>query len=38
VACGLPPAMRKCFGKESIYVYATSGKRVVRLGLLGSTP
>ena len=34
VACGLPPEMRKCFGKESIHVYAASGKRVVRLGLL----
>jgi uncharacterized protein len=38
VVCGLPPAMRKCFGKEGIHIYATSGKRVVRLGLLGSTP
>jgi uncharacterized protein len=38
VAYGLPPAMRKFFGKEGIRLYATSGKRVVRLGLLGSTP
>lgn len=34
VACGLPSEMRKCFGKESICVYAASGKRVVRLGPL----
>ena len=34
VTGGLPADMRKCFGKESINVYATSGKRVVRLGLL----
>ena len=34
VACGLPAEMRKCFGKEAICVYAASGKRVVRLGLL----
>ncbi len=34
VACGLPAEMRKCFGKEGISIYAASGKRVVRLGLL----
>lgn len=38
VACGLPAEIRKCFGKEGIHVYAVSGKRVVRLGLLGSVP
>jgi putative SbcD/Mre11-related phosphoesterase len=34
VTCGLPVELGKCFGKESICVYVTSGKRVVRLGLL----
>ena len=36
VACGLPAEIRKYFGKEGISVYAASGKRVVRLGLLRS--
>lgn len=34
VTGGLPAEMRRCFGKEKIQVYAASGKRVVRLGLL----
>ncbi|MBV8709235.1 MAG: metallophosphoesterase [Acidobacteriaceae bacterium] len=34
VACGLPAEIRRCFGEEGIHIYAASGKRVVRLGLL----